>query len=495
MDKLLPAPSLIVLVGPSSSGKSTWAAAHFEPREIVSSDDLRAIVGAGETDQSAGGVAFELLDRIVEERTRRKLTTVVDTMGFDGSRRADLIDLGRRHDVPIYAITFPTPLEICLQRNRNRDSPLPQSVLKKQHSRFSKTIPGLEEEGFDGVIEQTPIRTTAPQLVAAAGSEPVSEKAATAHTFGLMISRFDWGELDLADTLVSIATRAENAGFRDLWLMDHFRQIPQVGRAWEDIPEAYSALSYIGAETSTIRLGALVTSITHRHPAVLGKMIATLDALTGGRVNCGLGIGWDSKEHAGYGIPFPSTSQRYELLEETIDVLRLLWGEGTPSFSGRHFEADSLACYPRPVQDRIPITIGGSGETKTLRMVAEHADAASVFGTPDRMAHKMEVLDRHCLDVQRDPAEVERGHLVTVMTAGDTSSLRSQVNHLRSRNTTQEEYLRRNNGGLPTELTGLFERYSQAGAQHSIVALPNVHLEGSIEAFGQVIAAFDTPAG
>ena len=113
----------------------------------------------------------------------------------------------------------------------------------------------------------------------------------------------------MAATLAEIARRAEEAGFRDLWLMDHFRQIPQVGRAWEDIPEAYTTLGYLAGVTTRIRLGALVTGITYRNPALLGKMIATLDVLSGGRANCGLGVGWHADEHVGYGWDFPSVSR------------------------------------------------------------------------------------------------------------------------------------------------------------------------------------------
>ena len=165
--------------------------------------------------------------------------------------------------------------------------------------------------------------------------------------------------------------------------MDHFRQIPQVGRPWEDIPEAYTTLAFLAGVTKQIRLGALVTGIGHRHPVVLGKMVATLDVLSGGRVTLGLGIGWDRREHEGYGIPFPPVPARYQQLEDTLRMLPLLWGKGSPSFSGTTFSAPELICYPRPIQDPIPILIGGSGERRTLRLVARYGDACNLLGLPD----------------------------------------------------------------------------------------------------------------
>jgi alkanesulfonate monooxygenase SsuD/methylene tetrahydromethanopterin reductase-like flavin-dependent oxidoreductase (luciferase family) len=208
--------------------------------------------------------------------------------------------------------------------------------------------------------------------------------------------------------------------------MDHFRQIRQVGRPWEDIPEAYTALSYLAGVTSSIRLGALVTGITHRNPVLLGKMLATLDVLSGGRVIAGLGASWDEKEHEAYGIHFPSLSDRYDLLEDTLQLLPLLWGKGTPGFEGKTFSAAELISYPRPIQDQIPIIVGGSGELKTLRLVAEYANACNLFGDPETIRRKLEVLHRHCADVGRDPGEIMVTHLINTMAAPDSEALRER---------------------------------------------------------------------
>jgi F420-dependent oxidoreductase-like protein len=309
------------------------------------------------------------------------------------------------------------------------------------------------------------------------------------------VSRFDWegGAESLSSHLADIAQRAEAAGFRDLWLMDHFRQIPQVGRAWEDIPEAHTTLGFLAGVTTRVRLGALVTGITYRNPALLGKMIATLDVLSGGRANCGLGIGWHADEHRGYGWDFPPLSQRYALLEDTLEMLPLLWGKGSPSFEGRVFAASELTCYPRPLQDKIPITIGGSGERKTLALVAKHADACNLFGSPETVARKLEILRKHCTEVQRDPAEVEATHLVQVMVGRDRRHLTESVDRARGRDQSAEEFAQRVNAGTVDDLAALFESYHLAGATHSIVRLPDVSRTGSVETFADVIAALTHP--
>ena len=307
----------------------------------------------------------------------------------------------------------------------------------------------------------------------------------------MLLSRFEWAGPALGDQLVKIARRAEAAGFTNLWVMDHFRQINQVGRAWEAIPEAYTALSYMAGATSKINLGALVSGVTHRNPVVLGKMLATLDVLSGGRAICGLGAAWDEKEHEAYGIEFPKLADRYDLLEDTLQMLPLLWGKGTPSFEGKTFSAAELISYPRPIQDPIPIMIGGSGEKKTLRLVAEHANACNLFGAPDIIRHKVEVLHRHCVDVDRNPREISVSHLSTAMAAPDPSQLRERIDQLRDRNQSVDQYAEQHNAGTTGDLVEFFSAYSEAGADHSIVVLPDVALEGSIETFGDVISAFE----
>lgn len=174
-------------------------------------------------------------------------------------------------------------------------------------------------------------------------------------------------------------------------------------------------------------------------------------------------------------------------------MLPLLWGKGTPEFRGEHIESTGLICYPRPVQDPIPIVVGGGGERRTLRLVARYADACNVFGDPDRVGQKTAVLARHCAELGRDPARIEVTHLANALAAADRDQLRERVERLRDRNTPAEIFMKRHNAGTVDDLTELFSRYSTAGANHSIVAIPDVVADGSIEAFGEVIARFATP--
>ena len=495
MELRLPAPCLVVLIGASSSGKSTWAAGTFHATEIVSSDRLRGMVGAGEDDQQAGTAAFSILEQIVAERMRRRLTTVVDTLGFDRDNRRRWAGLAHEAGLPTFAVVFDTPADQARARNMERPRPIPKSVLDKQLSRFRAVRSEIDGDGFDRVIVEQPVALVVPSIAIAKDEAAEDPSATSEHRFGLVINRFDWGEdrSQMAPRLASIASRAEASGFDDLWVMDHFRQIPQVGRQWEDIPEAYTALAFLAGVTSRIRLGTLVTGIGHRHPVVLGKTVATLDVLSGGRVSLGLGIGWDREEHEGYGIPFPPVPARYEQLEDTLRMLPLLWGKGSPSFSGSTFSAPELICYPRPIQDRIPVLIGGSGEKRTLRLVAKYADACNLFGRPDVIRRKVGILHQHCAEVDRDPTEVEVSHLVNVMTAADRETLRERVELLRGRNMSAEAFMARHNAGTIGDQIDHMRGYRAAGASHSMVTIPDVHLDGSIESFGEVIEGMHHP--
>jgi len=489
MELKLPAPSLLVLIGPSGSGKTTWARDHFAYGEVVSSDSLRGMVGAGEDDQTASPAAFDILEQIVDERLKRGLTVVIDTLGYSDEARARWIAKAHEAGIPAHAVLFDTPAQVCQQRNETRDKPIPKSVLKSQFSRFAAVSQKVSGEPFDVVHTQQPMAVVAP-AVATSTATGRPERRRSGHTFGLIVSRMNWPEGDRGEQLASVATRAETAGFRDIWVMDHFRQIRGMGRPWEDLPEAYTALAFMAGATTTIRLGALVTGITHRPPIVLGKMLATLDVLSGGRAICGLGAAWDDAEHAAFGVEFPELATRYALLEETLRMLPLLWGKGTPAFIGRHIQSPELICYPRPIQDPIPILVGGGGEKRTLRLVAEYADACNVFGDPERVRHKANVLAGHCEEMQRDPTEIEVTHLTNALAAADRKELRERVDRMRDRNTTPESFMKRQNAGTVDDLTALFAAYAGAGAGHSIVAIPDVWEEGSIETFGSVIAAF-----
>ncbi len=225
------------------------------------------------------------------------------------------------------------------------------------------------------------------------------------------------GPATLGETLARVARAADEGGASALTMMDHYFQMETLGGPTEPMLEGYTALGFLAGQTTDVELGLLVTGVTYRHPGLLAKIVATLDVLSGGRAMLGIGAAWYEREHAGLGVPFPSTSERFERLEETLQVCRQMWGEDEGSFDGRHYRLAETACRPAPLRNGGPrVLVGGSGEQKTLRLVAEYADACNLFGfEPAEMAHKLEVLDRHCATVGRDPAEIQR----TVITGDD----------------------------------------------------------------------------
>lgn len=221
----------------------------------------------------------------------------------------------------------------------------------------------------------------------------------------------------LAAGLSATARAADAAGFTTLTLMDHYFQMEQMAPATDPMLEGYTALGFLAGQTERLQLGLLVTGVTYRQPGLLAKTLATLDVLSGGRALLGIGAAWYEREHLGLGVPFPPVAERFERLEEALQICRQMWGPDTGGFSGRHYQLAETLCVPAPLQrGGPPILIGGMGEKKTLRLVAQYADACNLFDAgADVLAHKFEVLDRHCTDVGRDAAEIEK----TVITGID----------------------------------------------------------------------------
>lgn len=310
--------------------------------------------------------------------------------------------------------------------------------------------------------------------------------------FGLHISAFQWPGRphETANRLAAIARTAEDVGFSSLWVMDHVIQIPQVGREWEDILEAYTTLGYLAAVTERVRLGTLVTGITYRNLALLGKQIATLDVLSGGRAVAGLGAAWFAREHAAYGWDFPDVAGRYALLRDALELLPQLWGPGTPSFEGRTTTLAEAICYPRPLQDPVPILVGGSGERTTLRLVAEHAHACNLFGDAETVRHKVQVLHAHCADVGRDPAEIEVTTLGTVLAASDREVLADRLAAITPPDRAPETVAERLGAGTVDEQIGRFRAFAEAGVDQAIISLPVLD-PARVAELAPLIAAFD----
>ncbi len=306
------------------------------------------------------------------------------------------------------------------ERNRARGAPVPPKVVAAQLREAEEVFAALPGEGFEGVAAAAPVELVPPAFLAAPAAAARQAADPVALEFGLQISRFGW-EGATAETLADVARAAEDAGFSSLWVMDHFVQIPQIGREWEDMLESYTTLGYLAGVTSRIRLGTLVTGVTYRNLAHLAKVVATLDVVSGGRALCGLGAGWFEREHALYGYDFPPLRERFARLEDALELLPLMWGKGSPRFEGRTITVPEATCYPRPLQERIPILVGGSGEQRTLRLVARHADACNLTGDAARVRHKLSVLRSWCETEGRDPAAVTVTHLgaARVVAAGE----------------------------------------------------------------------------
>ena len=212
----------------------------------------------------------------------------------------------------------------------------------------------------------------------------------------------------LFDHLVKQAQAAEAAGFDLVTVMDHFYQIRGVGPETAPMLEAYTALGAIAARTTRVKLGTLVAGVTYRNPALLAKMVTTLDVVSKGRALLGIGAAWNEDEHAGYGFEFPPIARRMDRLEEAVQIARLMFTEERPSFEGKFFRIDRALNVPRPIQKGGPkILIGGGGERRTLRILARHGDIGHWFGGPlEDLKRKRSVFEQHCAEVGRDPSEV-----------------------------------------------------------------------------------------
>ncbi len=236
----------------------------------------------------------------------------------------------------------------------------------------------------------------------------------------LHVPNFNWPGTEpetLFEKLSEIATTAESSGFSSLSLMDHLHQIPGVGPRENYMFEGSTMLSAIAARTSTINLGLLVGGVMYHNPAKLAKITTTIDIVSGGRAVLGIGAGWFEEEHNAYGIPFPPLKERFERLEDTLNIARLMFTEAEASYTGTHHSITNALNNPKPLRGDIPILIGGSGERKTLRMVAQYADGSNFFGDLERVKHLLGVLEGHCEKLDRDPAEITKTRMARIALA------------------------------------------------------------------------------
>jgi alkanesulfonate monooxygenase SsuD/methylene tetrahydromethanopterin reductase-like flavin-dependent oxidoreductase (luciferase family)/predicted kinase len=483
----LPDPALVVLVGPSGSGKSTWARAQYRQQEIVSADDLRAVVGSGRHDLDASTDAFTVLDLIVAGRLRRGLTTVVDTLGLDADRRRGYLDLASRHRMAAVAVAFDAPGGLCRLRNARRDRPVPARVLAQQQRAFRAALPDLPDEGWTRVVHV--VEEVAPAASLPRTSRPDAASPGTSLPSGgpevlLQLSRFPWGE-DPQAWLRDIAMAADEAGFAGLALMDHLIQIPQVGAAWEPIPEPWVTLGMLAGLDTRLRLGTLVTPVTFRPPGITAKTVATLDTLSGGRAFVGVGAGWWEREHLAFGLPFPAPAERLDSLETAVETMRALWARGTKAYDGKRVALPETTCYPRPVGD-VPVIVGGSGERRTLRIAARLGDGCNVSSDLDTLDRKREVLRRHCIDAGRNPEEVAVTVLDLPVVGQDRDDVWGRVERLRGRSSAAS-YARSHHAGTPKQHRDRYRVLGEHGVSTVFLALPDLVRAEDLLALGPMV--------
>jgi F420-dependent oxidoreductase-like protein len=233
----------------------------------------------------------------------------------------------------------------------------------------------------------------------------------------ILVQRFDWpdGPARIGATLTDVAQTAESINAHAVQFMDHLLQVEMLAPAEDPMLEGYTTLGFLAGRTTSLRLRLLVTGVTYRHPGLLAKIVSTLDVLSSGRGELGIGAAWYEREHIALGMVFPPLSERFEMLEETLQICLKMWSDDNGPFLGQHFQIVEALSSPRTVSDPRPrIMIGGVGERKTLRLVALYADACNIPISVDAIAHKLGVLRRHCEDVGRDPREIEVSTTVAI---------------------------------------------------------------------------------
>jgi F420-dependent oxidoreductase-like protein len=241
---------------------------------------------------------------------------------------------------------------------------------------------------------------------------------------GLQVNHFTWknGPEQLGPTFGAIGRQAEEAGFDSLWVMDHFFQIGGLGQPEEPMLEGYAALGFIAGQTSRIKLGTMVTGVTYRYPGILVKTVTTLDVLSGGRAYFGVGAAWNEREHLGLGVPFPPLKERFERLEETLQIAKQMWSGEVGEYNGKHYQLAETLNSPQVLsRPHPPILIGGGGEQKTLRFVAKYGDACNLFARfgEGGVQHKLDVLRRHCEAEGRPYEEIEKTSLSQIVITRD----------------------------------------------------------------------------
>jgi F420-dependent oxidoreductase-like protein len=285
------------------------------------------------------------------------------------------------------------------------------------------------------------------------------------------------------DELLGLWQRAEELDYDWMSVFDHF--MPIFGDPDGTCFEGVTLMAALAAHTSRIRVGMLVTGVTYRHPAVAANMAATIDHISHGRCEYGVGAAWFEKEHNQYGIPFPRIGVRMDMLDEACRVMRGLWTESKFSFEGKHYQLADAQLDPKPVQEHMPLVIGGSGEKRTLRIVAEHGDIWNTFfGDIEVFKHKLDVLSRHCADVGRDPADIRKSVTFRAVLAEDEAGVEERKRELESRGPSRFEWF----VGTPEQFVEALKPWAQLGGGDFLLGASAPYDWQSIELIAQQVA-------
>jgi F420-dependent oxidoreductase-like protein len=310
-------------------------------------------------------------------------------------------------------------------------------------------------------------------------------------TLDLHITYFNYPDVPpegLFDHVAEMAKTAEDSGFSSVSFMDHLHQIPPMGPQELNMLEGNMALAGIAARTQKVSVGLLVGGVTYRNPALLAKMTTTLDVISGGRAIFAIGAAWFEAEHQAYGVRFPPLKERFEHLEDTLRIARAMFTEERATVEGTHHRVDGALNNPRPLRGDIPILIGGSGERKTLRLVAQYGDGCNLFGDVERVKHLLGVLDRHCEDVGRDPAEITRTRMAGVIIA-DTHEAAEKKKEAAAAAGVPRDRLESMLVGDPDTIAEAAAAYKEVGIQGLTVTLPDMWDLETIALTGKTLGA------
>ena len=297
----------------------------------------------------------------------------------------------------------------------------------------------------------------------------------------------DVGPDQLFEKLIDIAKTAEDSGFSSISLMDHLHQISGVGPPENWMMEGSTMLAGIAARTERLTLGLLVGSVTYRNPTLAAKTTTTLDIISGGRAWHGIGAGWFEQEHIAYGFDYPPLKVRFELLEEALQIIRSMFVNEKTTFEGQHFRAVEAYNNPKPIRGDIPILIGGSGERKTLRLVAKYGDGCNVFGDPERVRHLLGVLEGHCNDVGRDFSEITKTAMGVIL-VGPTHEAAEAKRQAMIDAGVPPERVAGAIAGDPDTVAEHAQALADAGIEGFTISMPDVHDLESLAMAGRALS-------